>query len=80
MAIYLLPWFSEDSGSEIPDFGRLCIDTDTAGGLFFGDSGFAVTLSGIDSINPLTLDIGVMAGSQVIGGSRWGGWGHPRYI
>lgn len=37
---------------------RLCIDTDTAGGLFFGDSGFAVTISGIDSINPLTLDIG----------------------
>ena len=43
------------------DLGRLCIDTDTAGGLFFGDSGFAVTISGIDSINPLTLDIGAMA-------------------
>ena len=41
--------------------GRLCIDTDTAGGLFFGDSGFAVTISGIDSINPLTLDIGAVA-------------------
>eukprot|EP00435_Cladocopium_sp_Y103_P015794 s5058_g3.t2 len=37
---------------------RLCIDTDTAGGLFFGDSGFAVTISGIDSINPYTLDVG----------------------
>ena len=31
---------------------RLCIDTDTAGPLYFGDSGFAVDLSGVQGIYP----------------------------
>ena len=33
---------------------RLCIDTDAAGGLFFGDSGYEVTISGVGGIYPTT--------------------------
>ncbi|CAJ1368406.1 unnamed protein product [Effrenium voratum] len=31
---------------------RLCIDTDAQGGLYFGDSGFEVAISGVEAINP----------------------------
>ena len=40
-------------------WGRLCIDTDTTGELYFGDSGFEVTISGVEGIYPSdTLVIG----------------------
>ena len=41
---------------------RLCIDTDAAGGLSFGDSGYEVTMSGLGGIYPTTA-------LQI---SRWG--------